>query len=541
MSNDANSGFHHNIDRLVISGRRVFGWGWVAHRDSAVKTVQLRLQGEGWEKRLQAGTGLARHDVEEAFPEVVNAGASGFVVTGYVTRSPAEKMTLEVELEDGGRADIDVTKVAESLYDRRKKRRLLAWLAQSVWRRLKRGDFIGILRRAKAQSYTAPSVDDMSIVRELLPSLQQSPGVCVMLDHNMGGGANQYRRGLIAERLSAGQSVLLCTYNLPSLDYRLHLFRPGKDEQVFRTSTFLALEGIVEQAPVVELFVNSPVSFDEPLVLAEWLAKTRAAHPAVRLTVTAHDYFSVCPSFVLLNADGRYCGIPEISECNACMKRHEASYVALSPPTEIGPWRALWGRCLQAADEVRCFSDSTRKHLLRAYPALDPERISVIPHKMDYVPARLPKIDHKAPLVIGIMGEISAQKGALVVKEMLARIDRDHPDVRVVVLGTLDVAHKSDRLHVTGRYQRQKLVELVETHGINMFLFPSIWPETFSYVVAEMILLGVPIVAFDLGAPAERLRGYGKARLVREPSAAAALDTLIDFHGQLAREQASAA
>ena len=94
---------------------------------------------------------------------------------------------------------------------------------------------------------------------------------------------------------------------------------------------------------------------------------------------------------------------------------------------------------------------------------------------------------------------------------------------------------------MTGRYQRQKLVELVETHGINMFLFPSIWPETFSYVVAEMILLGVPIVAFDLGAPAERLRGYGKARLVREVSAAAALETLIDFHGELAMEEASAA
>jgi glycosyltransferase involved in cell wall biosynthesis len=541
MSDNANSGFQHNIDRLVISGRRVFGWGWVAHRSSSVKAVQLRLQGHGWEKRLQAGIGLARHDVEEAMPDLIDAGTSGFVVTGYVTRSPAEKMTLEVELEGGGQADIDVTKVAESLSDPRKKRRQLTWIAQSVWRRLKRGDIVGVLRRAKAQNYAAPSVDDMNIVDELLPLLKGSPGVCVMLDHNMGGGANQYRRGLIAERLSAGQSVLLCTYNMPSLDYRLHLFRPGKDEQVFRTSTFLALEGIVERAPVVELFLNSPVSFDEPLVLAEWLAKTRAAHPKARLTVTAHDYFSVCPSFVLLNADGRYCGIPEISVCNSCMKRHEASYVALSPPTEIGPWRALWGRCLQAADEVRCFSESTREHLLRAYPALDPRRISIIPHKMDFIPARLPRVDHKAPLVIGIMGEISAQKGALVVKEMLARIDRDHQDVRVVVLGTLDVAHKSERLHATGRYQRQKLVELVEAHGINMFLFPSIWPETFSYVVAEMILLGLPIVAFDLGAPAERLRGYGKARLVREVSAAAALETLIEFHGELAMEEASAA
>lgn len=541
MSHDASSEFHHNIDRLVISGRRVFGWGWAAHRTSPVKSLHLRMQGEGWERRLVAGIGLARNDVEEALPDVANAGASGFVVTGYIPGSPARKLWLEVELEDGGRADLDVTKVAESLYARRRKRRLLSWLAQSVWRRLKRGDIAGIVRRARAQSYTAPSLDDMGIVGELVPTLRKTPGVCVMLDHNMGGGANQYRRAMVAERLSAGQSVLLCTYNLPSLDYRLHLHQPGREEQVFRTSTFLALEGIVEQAPVVELFVNSPVSFDEPLLLAEWLARMRAEHPDVRLTVTAHDYFSVCPSFVLLNADGRYCGIPEISECNACMKRHQASYVALSPPTEIGPWRALWGRCLQAADEVRCFSESTREHLLKAYPALDPQRISIVPHKMDFAPARKPRIDHGAPLVIGIMGEISVQKGALVVREMLERIDSGHPDVRVVVLGTLDVALKSDRLAVTGRYQRQKLVDLVESHGINMFLFPSIWPETFSYVVAEMILLGVPIVAFDLGAPAERLRGYPRARLCADVSAGAALETLIDFHRQMALEQASAA
>jgi glycosyltransferase involved in cell wall biosynthesis len=74
-----------------------------------------------------------------------------------------------------------------------------------------------------------------------------------------------------------------------------------------------------------------------------------------------------------------------------------------------------------------------------------------------------------------------------------------------------------------------------------MFLFPSIWPETFSYVVAEMIALGLPIVAFDLGAPAERLRTYPNARLCAEVSAEAALATLVDFHRELAPEKASAA
>jgi glycosyltransferase involved in cell wall biosynthesis len=186
---------------------------------------------------------------------------------------------------------------------------------------------------------------------------------------------------------------------------------------------------------------------------------------------------------------------------------------------------------------VRCFSNSTRQLLLRAYPDLDPGRISVIPHRVDYLPSRLPRLDHAAPLVIGIIGHISEQKGALVIGEMLARLERDHPDVRVVVIGTLDVALKSDRLRVTGSFRHEDLVELIETSGINMFFFPSICPETFSYVTEEMMLLGLPIVAFDLGAPGERLRGYGKARLCGEVSSRAALATLVAFHEELAANE----
>jgi len=247
-----------------------------------------------------------------------------------------------------------------------------------------------------------------------------------------------------------------------------------------------------------------------------------------------HDYFVVCPSFVLLNADGRYCGIPDLAECAACMKCHQASYVNLSPPTEIGPWRAVWGRCLQAADEVRCFSNSTRQLLQRAYPGLDAGRISVMPHRVDYLPARLPRLDHAAPLVVGIIGQISAQKGALIVKDLLAQLGHDDPEARVVVIGTLDLALKSDRLRVTGTYRHEDLVDLIEANGINVFFFPSICPETFSYVTEEMIRLDVPIVAFDLGAPGERLRSYGKARLCSEVSARAALATLVAFHRELA-------
>jgi hypothetical protein len=535
------SAIRHSIDRLVVGGRRIFGWGWAAHGEQAVKAVSLHLEGEGWERRIAAGFGLARHDVAEACPDLVNAEASGFVVTGYIPELPPTRVSLELELEDGRVERVDVTHIVERRYAERRRWRLLAWVAHAVWRRLRHGDIAGIVRRAKSQSYSVPSLDDIGIVAEVLPALARHRGASIMFDHNMGGGANHYCRDIVAQRVAQGEAVLLCTYNLPMLEYRLQLFEPGAEARIFRISTFLVLERVLEKAPATELFVNSPVSFDEPLVLAEWLARMRAEFPRSRLTVTAHDYFSICPSFVLLNADGRYCGIPDISVCADCMKRHAASYVALSPPTEIGPWRALWGRCLQAADEVRCFSDSTRAHLLRAYPELATGRITVIPHKPDYVPPRLPRIDRRAPLVVGVMGEISPQKGAGIVQGIVERIERERRDVRVVVLGTLNVAHRSECLRVTGAYRREDLVDLVEAHGVNMFLFPSIWPETFSYVVAEMIALGLPIVAFDLGAPAERLRHYPRARLAGDVSAESALATLVDFHRELALDEASAA
>jgi glycosyltransferase involved in cell wall biosynthesis len=531
----------HAVDRVVVNGGRVFGWGWAAHRSKTVKSVHFRFEGDGWKRRLPAGIGLARDDVEKAYPDYVNSGASGFVVAGHLPKGAARRSWLEIELDEGPPARIDVTSLVDSRFSGQRRYRLIAWVASAIWRRLKRGDILGIIQRAKAQRYAVPSMSDVAVLDQVANELRGAAAVCVLFDHNMGGGANQYRRKVIADRLAAGQTVLLCTYNLPILEYRLHLLRAGRDEQVFGISTFLVLERIIEEGSVTELFVNSPVSFDEPLLLAEWLARMREEHPRVRLTMTAHDYFSVCKSFVLLNAEGRYCGIPEISTCSSCLKRHEASYVALSPPSDIGPWRALWGRCLHAADEVRCFSESTRQHLLRAYPTLARERLTVVPHKPDYAPARLPRTRPGEPLVVGVMGEISLQKGALIVKEILQMIERSNASVRVVVLGTLHAPIKSGRLEVTGAYDRADLVDLVESHGINMFLFPSIWPETFSYVVAEIIALGMPIVAFDLGAPAERLRGYAKARVCGETSASAALATLIAFHRDLAMGHAPSA
>ena len=84
-----------------------------------------------------------------------------------------------------------------------------------------------------------------------------------------------------------------------------------------------------------------------------------------------------------------------------------------------------------------------------------------------------------------------------------------------------------------GPYRREQLPGLVETCGANVFLLPSVWPETFSYVAEELMQLGVPLAVFDMGAPAERVVRYDTGLLIDRVDAAHALKQLMVFHAQL--------
>jgi glycosyltransferase involved in cell wall biosynthesis len=54
---------------------------------------------------------------------------------------------------------------------------------------------------------------------------------------------------------------------------------------------------------------------------------------------------------------------------------------------------------------------------------------------------------------------------------------------------------------------------ILRRDAVDVALALSIWPETYTLVVDECLRAGVPVVAFDMGAPAERLRG-GRGILV---------------------------
>jgi len=69
-------------------------------------------------------------------------------------------------------------------------------------------------------------------------------------------------------------------------------------------------------------------------------------------------------------------------------------------------------------------------------------------------------------------------------------------------------------MNVLGKYERHELPHLIEKNEINVILFPSIFPETFSYVTSEVMIMKMPIAYFDIGAVPEKLKSYEKGSLL---------------------------
>ena len=67
----------------------------------------------------------------------------------------------------------------------------------------------------------------------------------------------------------------------------------------------------------------------------------------------------------------------------------------------------------------------------------------------------------------------------------------------------------------TGRHwEDDEILDLVGRISADLVLLPAIWPETYAYALTLALRTGLPVAAFDLGAPGERLRTYSNGHLL---------------------------
>jgi len=367
------------------------------------------------------------------------------------------------------------------------------------------------------------------------------PGPLLVFDHGDAGGAVTVRRREVARAVREGRVVLLVRpaavtrsdmpdaaidIELTHRDFTLRLSAQNLDD----------LEALVREAPPSEIVINSLVGFERHAeTIARVVAWKRAFGMPIRLL--HNDYFPICPSFNLIDADDRHCGVPPLERCAVCAPRVRHARrdgASGDTPFDVVRHRRAWAELFAVVDRHVVFSRASLAVSRRVFSMPD-ERILVLPHMVEHMATRPlpPWMPSPDGLVrVAVVGGINVAKGANVVEETLRLIEARGLPLALELFGNIDRAFDSPRFRDNGPYDPADLPRLLVERNCGAIFLPPIWPETHCYVFDEVIGLGRPVVVFAIGAPAERARFHSNAVVVRSISAEAAIEALLRPFGR---------
>ena len=326
-------------------------------------------------------------------------------------------------------------------------------------------------------------------------------------DHDLGGGATAY---LVEKRrlaLQQGYRFITIRYNIESNRFYFTYQYKQYEMEFFANDLETALGEVMR---VEEIWINELVTYQNLYGTLERILCLKKEQGA-KILMLLHDFFALCPAVNLIDAQGKYCGVGSCQICDKCIPDNRSNAC-----TEYGSgtlWRRKFREFLLNCDEIRAFSDDTAKLFKKAYP--DVYNLHVIPHAPHYLPAVKKVRKTTETFNIGLIGVLCYKKGLEVVKALAGYIEEKKLDVRLRLIGTSDEEIGSPVFSQTGRYTREEIPRLALEQDIDMFLIPSVWPETFSYTTSEVISMGYPLAVLPVGAPVERVKRYSRGLVLK--------------------------
>jgi len=220
--------------------------------------------------------------------------------------------------------------------------------------------------------------------------------------------------------------------------------------------------------------------------------------------VFIHDYAWICPRVTLIDGSGRYCGEPDVAVCATCVRRNGSQ---LRERITVPALRRRSARWLREARQVIAPSADTAQRLGRYFEGLE---ILVRPNAVPAIEAPLPPRAAARPRVrVATLGAIGTHKGYRVLLDCARDARRRRLPLEYVVIGHTagdTPLLRTGRVFVTGPYGEGEARHLLQREQPDLVFLPSVWPETWSYTLDEALGARLPVVAFDLGAIAQRLR-----------------------------------
>lgn len=282
------------------------------------------------------------------------------------------------------------------------------------------------------------------------------------------------------------------------------------------------LETLVEFARrqgVTRLLVNHLV--DRPLQMMSWVTAL-GEQLGVPYDVILHDYFMLCPRISLITGEGTFCDVAPPETCARCVASHGAEAREFDPLS----WRDDHLAFLSSANRVIAPSDDL---VVRLQPYLPKPVIVWEPESdADFPPERLPRLSGPEYLRVVTLGALNVSKGLHVVQGLAEAAQEAGAPVFLSVLGPVSEALPSS-VAVSGAYRPEDLGRLLAEADPHVIFLPAIWPETWSFVLTAALARGLPVVVFDIGAPAARLRRLGRGHVLPRDLSGNAVKLLAAF------------
>jgi glycosyltransferase involved in cell wall biosynthesis len=383
----------------------------------------------------------------------------------------------------------------------------------------------------------------------------------------LGGAQAQLLWRLEAE---AGVRPVALLYPEPAAaggGYRLEL-QLGEDRRALSAPPASAAEGALPATALTDPELDRAVSWAASLcgaqaVQVEGLAGMpfesllRLRQGGLRLVLAIHDFAAFCPRPHLLEipeppAAPRFCHYSrDAARCAACLgrglpglasgfqerRRELACQLLASADAIVYPSSFL----ARAYDELFAGAGRQAARVIAPAAAPAPGRGALASPAVSPVQAPTAVARPEPPPPprhIAWVGAVQPHKGALVFEAAVRRLAAAgrHPRLSAYGGGDAEILGRWRRLpglRVHGYYRAGALPDLLRRDGVDLALLLSVVPESYALALDECAAAGVPVVAFDLGAPAERIIAAGSglliaARATDDPeTGGAALATLL--------------
>jgi glycosyltransferase involved in cell wall biosynthesis len=306
----------------------------------------------------------------------------------------------------------------------------------------------------------------------------------------------------------------------------------------------LAFERILEEANPDLVHIEHLMGL--PVALVQAIQRR-----GIPYLITLWDFWWVCANAQLLtNYDQRICDGPQMYiNCARCaLARAGRAWLWPSLPLLAGPlaWRNhLLRRVMKPANAL--IAPTEFVHRWYAAHNVPTERLVTIHPALESMPAvTSPQPKPDGTVRFAYIGGLSWQKGVHALVESFAGV-RGGGELWVAGDESVDPdyvarlrAKATANVRFLGRLTREEVWETLIQ--VDVVAIPTLWYETFSFIVSEAFASGVPVVASRLGPLADRVRDGVDGLLISPGNVSAwqsALQRLVDEPDLLARLRAN--